>query len=98
MDVKNVKDEYTRKMHSKLAQWNAEIDVLAAKADQTEAQVRVEYHKQIEALRSKKDEARNQLAELENAGENAWEDMRSGVESAWNNLGDLVSSAKSRFK
>ena len=98
MDISNIKDEYTRKMHSKLDQWGAEIDALSAKADQAEAQVRVEYHKQIAALHKKKDEARNQLTELENASESAWEDMKSGVETAWDSIGEAVNSAKSRFK
>ena len=56
MDISNIKDKYTRKMHSKLDQWGAEIDALSAKADQAEAEARVEYHKQIAALHSKKDE------------------------------------------
>ena len=98
MDISNIKDEYTRKMHSKLDQWGAEIDALSAKADQAGAEARVEYHKQIADLHSKKDKARNQLTELENAGENAWEDMKSGVEAAWDSVGEAVNSAKSRFK
>jgi uncharacterized coiled-coil DUF342 family protein len=98
MNISNIKDDYTRKMHSKLDQWGAEIDALSAKADQAEAQARVEYHKQIAALHSKKDEARNRLTELENASESAWGDMKSGVEAVWDSVGEAVNSAKSRFK
>ena len=98
MDISKIKDEYTRRMHAKLDHWNAEIDTLAAKANQVEAQTRAEYHKQLEILYKKKDAARNQLSELENAGENAWEDMKSGVEAAWESMGESIESAKSRFK
>ena len=98
MDINNIKDEYTRKMHSRLDQWSAEIDELSAKADQAEAHVRAEYHKQVEALRSKKDEARQHLIDLEHAGDSAWEDLKSGIEAAWDSLGEAVNSAKSRFK
>jgi hypothetical protein len=32
----NTKDEFVRKMHSELDQWNNEIDSLITKVDQTE--------------------------------------------------------------
>ena len=92
------KDEFVRTMHAKLDQWNAEIDVLSAKADQAEASARAEYHKQLEALRSKRDAARSKLGELESAGESAWQDLKAGVELAWESVSEAVRSATSRFK
>ena len=92
------KDEYVRKMHSKLDLWNAEIDKLAARANQSKAEMRAEYGKQIEELQPKRDEAKNKLERLQNAGEGAWEDMKVGLEMAWDAIGEAVDSAKSRFK
>lgn len=92
------KDEYVRKMHSKLDHWNIEIDKLAAKASQSKAEVSVEYHRQIEELRSKRDEAKNSLEHLQNASEGAREDMKIGLEMAWTAIGEAIDSAKSRFK
>lgn len=94
----STKDEYVRKMHSKLDQWSNEIDTLAAKVNQAEADARAGYHQQIEALRSKQDEARMRMSELQQAGEGAWEDMKAGVEMAWEAIGEALDSAKSRFK
>ncbi len=53
----DTKDEFVRKLHSKLDQCKNEIDALVAKADQTEEQVQAEFRKQIEALHSKREEA-----------------------------------------
>lgn len=92
------RDEFVRKMHDKLDQWNAEIDALKAKADKAETEARVEYHKQLDTLRSKRDDARSKLNELESAGENAWEDLKAGVEMAWESVSEAVRSATSRFK
>lgn len=92
------KDEYVRKMHSKLDHWNAEIDKLATKASQSKAEMRAEYDKHIEELRTKRDEAKSNLERLQSAGEGAWEDMKVGVEMAWDAIGEAVDSAKSRFK
>lgn len=94
----STKDEYVRKMHSKLDHLNAEIDALAAKADQAKAESRAEYHKQIESLRSKRDHARERMDTLQQSGEGAWEDLKSGVETAWDAVGEAMNSARSRFK
>lgn len=94
----STKDDYVRKMHSKLDHWSTEIDALNARADKAEAQVIAEYRKQIDALRSKRDEARAKLDKLQESGEGAWEDLKAGVEMAWSAIGEAVDSAKSRFK
>jgi uncharacterized coiled-coil DUF342 family protein len=94
----STKEDFVRKMHAKLDQWNAEIDALTAKADQAGAEARTEYHKQLDALRGKRDHARSKLNELESASEGAWQDLRAGVELAWESVSEAVRSATSRFK
>jgi uncharacterized coiled-coil DUF342 family protein len=66
--------------------------------EQVEAGARAEYHKQIEALRSKRDEARKRLDTLQQSSGGAWDDMKAGVEVAWEALGEALNSARSRFK
>ncbi len=92
------KEEFIRRMQSRLDQWNAEIDVLNAKADLAEAEARAEYYKQVEALRSKRNDARSKLYKLESAGEGAWEDLTAGVEQAWDEVSAAVRSAAERFR
>lgn len=94
----SARDEYIRKMHAKLDVWNAEIDSLAAKADQAAADVRAGYHKQLEALRLQRDEAKKKMERLQSESESAWQDMKAGVELAWDAMGEAIDSAKSRFK
>jgi peptidoglycan hydrolase CwlO-like protein len=55
------KDAYVQKLHAKLDEWNAEIDKLKAKADKAEADSRVEYQKQIENLKQKREKAQKSL-------------------------------------
>ena len=94
----STKDEYIRKMHSRLDQLSNEIDVLATKVDHVEEKVRAEYHQQIGVLRSKQDEVRNRISALQQTSESAWEDMKAGVELAWDAVSQAIDSAKSRFK
>ena len=98
----STKEDFVRKMHTKLDQWNAEIDALSEKAnqagDQAEREARAEYQKQLETLRSKRDHARSKLNELESASEGAWHDLKAGVELAWESVSEAVRSATARFK
>ena len=39
------RDAYVQKLKAKMDEWNAEIDKLAAKADQADAETKIKYHK-----------------------------------------------------
>lgn len=93
----STRDEYVKKMHDMLQKLDAEIDTLAARTGQVEADVRDEYHKQIAQLRVKQDEARTRLASLRSAGDAAWQDLKAGVEMARDAISEAIESAKSRF-
>ncbi len=94
----SAKDEFVRKMHAQLDRWNAEIDVLAAKARVAEAEARADFEEQLEDLRRERDKARQKLEALDAASEGAWQDLKNGVEQAWDSVTQAVRSATSRFK
>jgi hypothetical protein len=94
----SMKEAYEQKLQAQLDEWGAEIDKLKAKTDNAEADAQLEYYKQIEELRSMQESATNKLAELKDAGDDAWEDLKAGIESAWDSLGSALKSAYSRFK
>jgi len=91
------KEAFQKKMQAQRDKWAAEIDKLQAKADKAKADVQINYFKQLEGLRSGREEAGRKLAELREAGDDAWEDFKAGLESAWASLGHAVRSASSRF-
>ncbi len=92
------KESYQKKLDAKLKEWNAEIDKLKAKAEAAEADAEIEYQKSIDAIQEKKAEAEQKASELRNAGDSAWEDLKTGIESASKELSDALTEAKSRFK
>jgi multidrug resistance efflux pump len=94
----NSKDQYVRLMQAKMDQWNAEVDLLAAKAKVAAADLRIEYGEQIEHLAAKQVVARQKLEELKTSGAGAWEDLKGGIESAWSAMGEALSAARARFK
>jgi hypothetical protein len=79
-----------------LAQWNADIDVLKAKAKRKEVDAMVHYDKAIDALVRKHDEASHKLQGLKAATDDAWEDLKSGTEKIWLELKALFEGPKTK--
>lgn len=94
----SMKEAYQKKLQARLDEWDAEIRKLKAKADSAKADIQIDYHKQLTSLEAKRKEAADKLAELEEASEDAWVDLKAGVELAWDSLADALNSARSRFK
>ena len=92
------KEAYIQKLHAKIDEWNADIDRLKAKANQVEADSRIEYQKQIQALKSKRDDVEKKVHEISRSGEDAWEDLKAGADLAWEAMSEALKSATSRFK
>ncbi|CAG0970121.1 hypothetical protein [Geobacter sp.] len=94
----STRDEYVKKLQVKLEEWNADIDKLSAKAGEVRADLKHDYAEQLEAVKAKQAVARQKFEELQKSGGNAWEDLKAGIELAWNAVGEAIDSAKSRFK
>jgi peptidoglycan hydrolase CwlO-like protein len=74
------------KLEAQLKQWGAKLDDLVAKAEETGAEVKVDYRKHIDELKSQHKAAQVKFDELKTAGSEKWETLKTGVESAWNEL------------
>jgi hypothetical protein len=92
------KEAYREKLEAQMREWSAKIDLLKAKADQAEAEAKVEYRNRIEDLRQKKEALRVKLGELQNASDAAWKDIKTGTEKAAADLKDALRSALAKFK
>ena len=92
------KELYKAKFDTQLKEWSIRIADLKAKAELAEANIKVEYLKQVEDLRAKKEEIQVKLEELNKAGDEAWETLRAGVEHAASELKDSIHIAISKFK
>lgn len=92
------KQAYAQKLQAQLDEWNAEIDKLRAKAAKAEAEAEIHYAKQIQELEQQQQEAKARLRELEQSSTEAWRDLKVGLDSAWQRLGESVRAASSRFK
>ena len=92
------KELYQQKMEAQLDLLKAELAKLKAKASEASADVQLEMNKQIRALDGQIEAGSAKLSELAKAGEDAWESLRQGVDTAWGYLKSAVSDATAKFK
>lgn len=92
------RDEYVRKMQVKLVEWNTEINMLIARASEVTADVKNEYNEQIESLKLKLANAKVKIEALQQAGDNAWDDMKTGFEHSKTAIIAAIDAARSRFR
>ena len=94
----SMKEAYKKKLEAQFDEWKVEIDKLKAKANKAEADAQIKYHKQMENIRTKQEAVQEKLVELKDSGDEAWEDLKAGLDNAMKNLGDAINTAASRFK
>jgi len=91
------REEYVDKMKSQLDQWNAEAARWEEKVKHAETDMKAEYERQLEAVRSRRDEAVYNLHQLQAASADAWMDLMRGVDDAWKRVGEAMGQARSHF-
>ncbi len=91
------KKSYLQMLAGQLQEWETELDGLKVKVHLAKADAQDELQKQIEELRSKKEMAQGKLKQLQEAGDEAWDDIKAGVEKSWTELRGAFSSAISKF-
>jgi len=92
------REVYLEKFKAQLDEWNADLERLEAKGRKANADAKLKYDKEISSIRERMSEARKKAAEIQNANESAWEDLRQGAEDAWNRLKEAVQQAKAEVK
>jgi HPt (histidine-containing phosphotransfer) domain-containing protein len=91
------RDDYLDEFKTKLDEWNAEIHKLESNARQAQAEAKVEYDKQLEALRVMRDDAQTKFSEMQNTSAEAWDVMVQGTEKAWQAWSNAFENARSMF-
>jgi chromosome segregation ATPase len=92
------KEAYRQKLEAQLAEWDARLDVLNARARKASADARIDYENELQGLKRQRERARDTLAELGRRSENAWEDVKTGAERAWDDMASALDKVAARFK
>jgi nucleotide-binding universal stress UspA family protein len=89
---------YVDKVETQLKEWGTEIDILKAKAEKAKAEAKIKYYEKIQDLRARQESLGLKLQELKGSGEEAWEEVKTGVDRAVKDLKEAFKRAKSRLK
>jgi chromosome segregation ATPase len=82
---------------TRLDEYEKEIDQLQAKAEKLEGDAKAKAEQQLTALRQKRDEVSGKLKDLSSASGNAWDQLKSGIDSAMEDLGNAYKKAAAEF-
>jgi len=93
-EIKDSVKANMEKMEAQLKEWDKRIDGLAVRADNAGTQVKADYNKQIDDLKTKRRVAQSKFDELKKAGSEKWEVLKSGVEGAWKDLESTFKNLK----
>lgn len=92
------KDAYVQKLQAQLDEWKNELERLRIKADQADAEARIEYQKQVNELEARREEMRKHSEKVMQASEDSWKDMKQAADNAWREFDTAFRRALDRFK
>lgn len=93
----NKRDLYIDKLKAQLDEWNAEVAKWEAKSRGAQADMRIEYDKQLETFRRHRDQALQQMHKVQAATGDAWIDLVRGADDAWAKMRESFEKAQSHF-
>ena len=92
------RDEYVQKLKAQIDAWNAEAARWEQKAREAQAGLKLEYQRQLEQVKGRREEMLYQLRLLQGASAGAWEDLMRGADQAWKGMQEAFDRARSHFE
>jgi cob(I)alamin adenosyltransferase len=92
------KEAYKQKIEAELELAQAKLAEFKAQAKISTADARIKSAKQVDELEQMIGVTKAKLKELGEASEDAWEQLKDGVESAWGALSVAIRNAAAKFK
>ena len=91
------RDEYVQKLKAQIDNWNAEAARWEERARKAQAGMKVEYERQLDNFRKKRDEAMTELRRLQGASADAWMEMMRGMEASAKSMQEAFERARRSF-
>ena len=88
---------FHEQMKTRLAEYNDDIDKLQAKMEELGGDARAKAEQPMAELRQKRDDVSKKIQELGSSGGNAWEQLKSGIDAAMEDLGNAYKKVVAEF-
>ncbi|MBI3525762.1 MAG: hypothetical protein HY066_14790 [Betaproteobacteria bacterium] len=93
-----MQEAYKQKLSAQLKEWDAQINLFAAKAESAGADMKIRHAETLRELRGIQHTASERMRDLEKASGEAWEQVRLTADKVWEDLKTGMADAHSRFK
>ena len=90
--------EYVEKLSAQMVEWDNQIDWLKDKAESATPESKADYSQTIAALQHKRDEAALKLQGISTAGDDEWEELKTGTEQVWGEVRTILRDAVMKLK
>ena len=87
-------DAYKQKARAYLKEMKARMQIVEAHAEKAGADMKIKYQKNIDDWKSRFSDIETRLDKLSDSTGDAWKDIRSGIDSAMNELNNTIENAK----
>jgi cell division septum initiation protein DivIVA len=88
---------FREQTENKLTEYKKKIDQLQAKAEELGGDAKAKAEQQLAVVRQKRDNVSEKLKDLSSSGGNAWEQIKSGVDTAMDDLASAYKNAAAEF-
>ncbi|MZR61767.1 hypothetical protein [Alcanivorax sp. DP30] len=92
------KKDFIESVRQKLEDWDYQRDRLAARINDLSHEWKDDAEKRLEEFKVQRKELEGKLEVLESRSEDAWQDIKDGVELAWDGLKTGLLAARSEFE
>jgi len=77
---------YEARLDQQFAKWDADLEILKARARDTSVDGMMKFDETVETLKRKQAEAGVHLARLKASGDDTWEQVKTGLDTAWDEV------------
>ena len=93
----SLRDAYRQKMEAQLEEQRARLELLKARAKRAVADGKIMAYEELADAEQKLASAKARLKHLATSSEGAFDELKSGVESAWKDLTEACRKAAGKF-
>jgi hypothetical protein len=90
--------EYVERLSAHMVEWDAQIDLIKDKAKSTTPETKIAYANAIAALKFKRNEVEVKLKGISFAGDDEWEELKTGTEHALGEVRSMFHEAITTIK
>lgn len=93
----NQKTQFEETLKTRLKEWQTQVDEIKSKAHRVPAQYQLEFERQLDLLFAKINLAQEKLAQMQNADDLEWDELKVRLDGIGNEIENAIDSATAKI-